>query len=603
MTPEKFKDIATTLPKEPGVYRYYDAREKLLYVGKAKNLKNRISSYFTDKQISHKTRLLVSRIERIEYTIVQSEADALFLENTLIKQHRPVFNIELKDDKGYPYIVIKNESFPRIFLTRRKLNDGSEYLGPFASAGKVRELITFIKQYLPIRNCNLQLTPKNIAQKKFKSCLEYQLGNCKAPCVGLQSEADYQDNIEQIKYLLNGNLQSVIQFLKAQMKQYAAELSFEKAAIVKNKIEYLENYRSKSTVVNAGVKEADVFYLLREDEMIFVNYLMVRNSTVIQSESRSLPARLEESDAELLSMIIHEWRMVFKTEAKEIILPFSIEWFDAGVHISIPKKGVKKQLLDMSRLNAQHLLQQYKKQKSLLLAPADQDHTELLREVKEALHLPEIPGHIECFDNSNFQGSYPVSAMVCFKDGKASKGDYRKFNIKTVEGINDFASMAEAVYRRYHRLKTENLPFPQLLIIDGGKGQLSAALESLKKLDLTDRMTVVGLAKNKEEIFFPGDSQSLQLPLDSPVLLFIRSIRDEVHRFGLRFHREKRSVGTFKNQLTDIAGIGEATVKLLYTRFKSMDGIRKAEVVEINKLIGEKKGMLIQQFLKEKGAG
>lgn len=603
MTADKFKDIAPSLPKEPGVYRYYDAKENLLYVGKAKNLKNRISSYFSDKQISHKTRLLVNRIEHIEYTIVQSEADALFLENTLIKKHRPVFNIELKDDKGYPYIVIKNEAFPRIFLTRRKLNDGSEYLGPFTSAGKVRELIAFVKQHLPIRNCNLQLTPKNIVLKKFKSCLEYQLGNCKAPCEGLQSETDYQDNIEQIKYLLNGNLQSVIQFLKTQMKQYAAELSFEKAAIVKKKIEYLENYRSKSTVVNAGVKEADVFYLLREEERIFVNYLMVRNSTVIQSESRSLPARVEETDAELLSMIIHDWRNIFKTQAKEIILPFEIEWFDRGVQISTPKKGAKKQLLEMSRLNAQHLLQQHRKQKSLVLTPADKDYSKLLISVKEALHLPEVPVHIECFDNSNFQGAYPVSAMVCFKDGKPSKTDYRKFNIKTVEGINDFASMAEAVYRRYRRLKNENLSLPQLVIIDGGKGQLSSVLESLKKLELQDQMTVVSLAKNKEELFFPGDSQSLLLPLDSPILFFIRSIRDEVHRFGLQFHREKRSAGTFKNQLSDIPGIGETTVKLLYTRFKSMDGIKQAGFMEINKLIGEKKGMLVQRFLQEKGAG
>ena len=603
MTTTHFKDIAPILPKKPGVYRYYDAGGNLLYVGKAKNLKNRISSYFSEKQLSYKTRALVQKIERIEYTLVQSEADALFLENTLIKQHRPVFNIELKDDKSYPYIVIKNEPFPRIFLTRRKLKDGSEYLGPFASAGKVRELIAFIKQHLPIRNCNLQLTPKNIAQKKFKSCLEYQLGNCKAPCEGLQSEEDYLSNIQQIKYLLNGNLSSVIQFLKQQMKEYAAELYFEKAAIVKKKIEYLENYQVKSTVVNARVQEADVFYLLREEEMIFVNYLMVRNGTVIQSENRTLEARLEESDAELLSLIIHDWRSMFHSGANEIILPFSVEWFHEGVQVTIPKAGPKKQLLEMSKLNAQHLLEQHKKQKVLHLKQSTKNEEDLLEQVKESLQLPEIPFHIECFDNSNFQGSYPVSAMVCFKDGKPSKADYRKFNIKTVEGINDFASMAEAVYRRYHRLKTENQPLPQLVIIDGGKGQLSAALDSLTKLELQNKMTVVGLAKNKEEIFFAGDSESLLLPLDSPVLLFIRRVRDEVHRFGLKFHREKRSKGVLKSDLTNIPGIGEATVKTLLSHFKSIAGIQRADSEEINQLIGLKRGELIRDFLKEKGAG
>ena len=599
MNTDEFHKILPSLPKEPGVYRYFDKNGTLLYVGKAKNIRNRVSSYFSGKPANQKTTELVSRVHKIEYTIVPSEADALFLENTLIKKHQPKFNIELKDDKTYPFIVIKNEPFPRIFLTRRKINDGSTYLGPYSSAGKVRELIEFIQQHLPIRTCKLPLTQKNIDRKKFKKCLEYQLGNCNAPCENLQSETDYMQNVAQIKNMLNGNLQSVIGFLKTEMKTRANELNFEKAGIIQKKIQYLEKYQSKSTVVNARIKNADVFSLIRKNNMAFMNYLMVRGGTVIQSNNTEIITKLDETDAEILATLISHYRSVLNSDAKEIITPFPVEWMDDGITMTIPKKGDKLKLLEMSNLNATHLMQEYQRKQTLHLnAVQGQLQSHLLFEMQKLLHLKNVPVHIECFDNSNFQGAYPVAAMVCFRDGLPSKKDYRTFNIRTVRGINDFASMKEIVYRRYSRLQKEKADLPQLVIIDGGKGQLNAAYESIEELKLSGGITLIGLAKNEEEIFFIGDRHSLKIPMNHPVLMLIRKIRDEVHRFGINFHRNKRSKGTFWTSLSSIRGIGTETVNILLKTFKSYNGVKEAEYEQLEILIGAQKAKLVKEFLK-----
>jgi excinuclease ABC subunit C len=598
MNLEPFQKIANTIPKKPGIYQYFDKNDTLLYVGKAKNLKNRISSYFTSKIHNQKTIELLNRIDKIEFTIVPSESDALFLENTLIKKHQPIFNIELKDDKTYPYIVIKNEPFPRIFLTRRKTNDGI-YLGPYSSINKVRELIELIKQHLPIRTCRLPLNKENIKKNKFKKCLEYQLGNCNAPCEGLQTEKEYMENVAQIKNLLNGNLKSVIRFLKHEMKLRSDELNFEKAAVLKKKILYLQNYQSKSTVVNDRLKNADVFYLLRDHQTAFINYLMVRGGAVIQSTNSEVEVKINETDAEILATLISHYRALLNSDADEVIIPFAIDWISDSIKTTIPTRGDKYKLLEMSRVNALHLLEQHKRKKILQL-----DHLKesslinLLVETQKTLQLKNLPTHIECFDNSNFHGSYPVAAMVCFKKGMPDKSNYRKFNIKTVKGINDFASMKEIVYRRYLRLTNEYTDLPQLIIIDGGKGQLNAAYESITKLNLSGSVTLIGLAKNVEEIFFIGDRQSLKLPMNDPVLLFLRKIRDEVHRFGIQHHREKRSKGLFKSDLLLIKGIGDETVKILLSKFKSIEGIKKADYDEMVQLIGKQKTKLILEYLK-----
>jgi excinuclease ABC subunit C len=598
MNLEPFQKIANTIPKKPGIYQYFDKNDTLLYVGKAKNLKNRISSYFTSKIHNQKTIELLNRIDKIEFTIVPSESDALFLENTLIKKNQPIFNIELKDDKTYPYIVIKNEPFPRIFLTRRKTNDGI-YLGPYSSINKVRELIELIKQHLPIRTCRLPLNKENIKKNKFKKCLEYQLGNCNAPCEGLQTEKEYMENVAQIKNLLNGNLKSVIRFLKHEMKLRSDEMNFEKAAVLKKKILYLQNYQSKSTVVNDRLKNADVFYLLRDHQTAFINYLMVRGGAVIQSTNSEVEVKINETDAEILATLISHYRALLNSDADEVIIPFAIDWISDSIKTTIPTRGDKYKLLEMSRVNALHLLEQHKRKKILQL-----DHLKesslinLLVETQKTLQLKNLPTHIECFDNSNFHGSYPVAAMVCFKKGMPDKSNYRKFNIKTVKGINDFASMKEIVYRRYLRLTNEYTDLPQLIIIDGGKGQLNAAYESITKLNLSGSVTLIGLAKNVEEIFFIGDRQSLKLPMNDPVLLFLRKIRDEVHRFGIQHHREKRSKGLFKSDLLLIKGIGDETVKILLSKFKSIEGIKKADYDEMVQLIGKQKTKLILEYLK-----
>jgi excinuclease ABC subunit C len=598
MTQETFHTIIKTLPTHPGIYKYFDDQNELIYVGKAKNIRKRVSSYFTKTFTGYKTHELVKRIERIEFTIVDSEQDAFLLENSLIKQFQPKFNINLKDDKTYPYIVIKNEPFPRIFLTRNKINDGSEYLGPFTSVGRVRELLSFIKEFIPLRTCKLNLTEQNILRQKFKVCLEYHLGNCKGPCEGFQSTEDYAEGLQQIKQMIKGNLSPVIQRYKEEMNYYAKQLQFEKAEIIKKKIEGLENYQARSVIVSKALSNVDVFSILREKDTAYVNYLMVQNGSIIQTHTISLEPKLDETDAEILSLVITELRKRFNSEANEIIVPFEVEEESEQLIYTIPKAGDKKKLLDLSEKNVNFFMEEMKRKKLLRLeGKTEKEKTEVLVQLQKDLHLPALPTQIECFDNSNFQGSFPVAAMVYFKNGLPDKNEYRRFNIKTVTGINDFASMKEVVTRRYKRLLKEEIDLPQLIIIDGGKGQLNAAVEGLEEIGMMGKTTVVGLAKNEEEIFFPGDKESIKLPWNSESLKLIRRVRDEVHRFGITFHRNQRSRGTFVNELEQIKGIGKNTADMLLKKFKSVKKIKELPRQELESAVGKSKaGIVFEHF-------
>ncbi len=600
MTSEEFQNIVNNLPTQPGIYKYFDHAKELIYVGKAKNIKKRVSSYFTKTFTGYKTHELVKRIHSIEFTIVDSEQDAFLLENSLIKQFQPKYNINLKDDKTYPYIVIKNEPFPRIFLTRSKINDGSEYLGPFTSAGKVRELLRFIKEFIPLRTCKLNLSEQNILKDKFKVCLEYHLGNCKGPCEGFQSKEDYAEGIQQIKQMLKGNLGPVISRYKEEMDYYAVQMQYEKAAIIKNKLDYLENYQAKSVIVNRSFSNLDVFSILREKDTAYVNYLMVQNGTIVQTHSIILEPKLDETNEEILSLAMTDLRTKFNSLANEIILPVPVDFPEEGITYTIPKAGEKKKLLELSEKNVNYFISELTRKKMLHMEDeTDEEKENILLQLQEDLHLPQFPSHIECFDNSNFQGSYPVAAMVCFKNGLPDKGEYRKFNIKTVMGINDFASMKEVVSRRYKRLLSEGLPLPQLIIIDGGKGQLNAAVDGLNEVGMTGKASVVGLAKNEEELFFPGDMQSIKLPWNSNSLKLIRRIRDEVHRFGITFHRNQRSKGTFVNELETIKGIGKNTADTLLKKYKSVKKIKEIPVEELAELIGKSRALLVLAHFQE----
>ncbi len=588
-----FQEFQSSLPNAPGIYKYFEVGGELIYIGKAKNIKKRVSSYFTKSNHSYKTNELVRRIQKIEFTIVKSEHDALLLENALIKEFKPKYNIELKDDKTYPFIVIKNEAFPRVFLTRRRIQDGSEYLGPYTSANKARELLTFIKMHIPLRTCTLNLSPANIKKGKYKVCLEYHLGNCKGPCVSLQTQEEYDKGVSQIKHILKGNLSGIIEQYKQEQKSLIELLAFEKAALVQQKIDALKNYQSSSAVVSPKLGDLDVFALSRYEQKIIVSYLSIRNGTISNALNKTYTIALEETDEDMLSQAIIDIQSIYNSNATELVLPFNIEFGFDKYTITIPKAGEKKKLLDMAITNADYQVMELKKTKILNLTKNEGDQKALLEKTQAALSLTTLPKHIECFDNSNFQGAYPVSAMVCFKNGLPSKKDYRHFNVKTVKGINDFATMKEVVTRRYDRLVKENEPLPQLVIIDGGKGQLSAAMEAIEDLGLTGKMTLVGLAKNVEEIFFAGDQESLKLDYNGEVLHFIRRIRDEVHRFGITFHRAKRSKGTFKNELETIEGIGKKTANDLLTHFRSIANIKKASEAELSKIVGDKKAKLI----------
>jgi excinuclease ABC subunit C len=599
MTQVEFQNISSGLPTLPGIYKYYDAGNTLLYVGKAKSIRKRVSSYFNKTLNSYKTHELVKRINRIEFAIVNSEQDAFLLENSLIKQFQPIFNINLKDDKTYPYIVIKNEPFPRIFLTRQKIEDGSQYIGPYTSVNKVRDLLGFIKQTIPLRTCSLNLTQKNIEKGKFKVCLEYHLGNCKGPCEAYQTLEDYNENIQQVKNILKGNLGFVIQHFKKEMKKYAEALEFEKADGLRKKIDYLENYQSRSVVVSTSLHTVDVFSISQFGDIAYINFLMVQNGAIIQTKTIKVEAQLDETKEEILCFTIAQMRSIFNSEAKEIIVPFEFDYDEPETILTVPKGGDKKKLLELSEKNVQYFIDEIKNRERLKLAVDNTGKEATLLQIQKDLQLTETPIHIECFDNSNFQGSFPVSAMVCFKNGLPSKKDYRHFNIKTVEGINDFASMKEAVYRRYRRLSSEGEPLPRLVIIDGGKGQLGAASEAIEELGLQGKMTLIGLAKNEEEIFFVGDKESLKLPYDSESHKMIRRIRDEVHRYGLTFHQNKRSKGTFKNELQDIKGIGSSTATSLLKTFRSVSNIRKQSFEELAKIVGIYKAKIVKAYFED----
>ena len=595
MTKEEFAKIAPAIPSGPGCYKYFNQANQLIYVGKAKSLNKRVRSYFSKNHDNYKTKKLVDQIYTIEFTVTHTEHDALLLENSLIKHYQPRYNILLKDDKTYPYIVIKKEAFPRIHFTRRYTKDGSEYIGPFTDVVTARALVDLLKENLPIRSCNLNLSPASLAKKKYKVCLEYHLGNCKGPCEGFQSESDYEHYIQHIRKVLKGDVQQVIKDLKQEMQQLSAAMKYEQAAILKSKIEALQRYQTKSTVVNPNIGNVDVISLMRDGDQVFVNYMMVAAGAILYAKSIQVTAQFEETEEDILSQCALQMRTLFQSNATTIIAPIPFITVEE-VKVLVPKSGDKKALLDLSIKNTIAFLNEIKKKDALVLGAGEKQPMETLHLMQSSLKLKELPVHIECFDNSNFQGSFPVAAMVCFKNGVASKKDYRRFHIKAVEGINDFASMSEIVYRRYKRLLEEQAPLPQLVIIDGGKGQLSAAIASLEKLDLMGKLTVVGLAKREESIFFPNDQVPLQLPYDAPEHLLIRAIRDEVHRFGITFHRNTRSKGVFKNELEAIPGIGSKTIEALLQSFKSVTKIKQLTQRELALAVGSAKARVVWEF-------
>lgn len=585
---EHIQQLLRTLPDNPGIYQYFDNTGKIIYIGKAKNLKKRVLSYFNkDNALNGKTRVLVNKIYDIKFIIVDTELDALLLENNLIKKYQPRYNILLKDDKTYPWICIKNERFPRVFSTRHIIKDGSFYFGPFASVKVMNAVLDLIKKLYKLRNCNLKLTEENIQANKFKVCLEYHIGNCKGACVGKETEEEYNESISEIKEIIKGNIHTVTRQLKNILQQHVEKLEFENAHIIKEKIDLLEKFQSKSTIVSPTVNNVDVFTIVSDEKTGFVNFLKVMNGAIVQGHTVELIKKLDESDEELLTLAIAELRERFNSEAKEVVVPFKIETEFPGVEFIVPQRGDKKQLLELSQRNAEYVKHEKLKQESLV---DPERHTKrILEQMKKDLRLTEEPRHIECFDNSNFQGSYPVAAMTVFKDTKPSKKDYRHFNIKTVEGPDDFASMEEVIYRRYKRALDENQSLPQLIVVDGGKGQLSSALESLDKLGLRGKVGIIGIAKKLEEIYFPNDSIPLYLDKRSETLKIIQQIRDEAHRFGITHHRSKRSKGTIKTELTEIEGISTLTAQKLLSHFKSVKNIKEAKEEELSAIIGKAK--------------
>ncbi|RLD38721.1 MAG: excinuclease ABC subunit C [Bacteroidetes bacterium] len=588
-----------SLPQSPGVYQYFDTEDKIIYVGKAKNLKKRVASYFNkEKSASGKLRVLVSKIVRIEFMVVDTELDALLLENNLIKKYQPRYNILLKDDKTFPWICIKNEPFPRIFSTRNIIKDGSEYFGPYASVKMMNTVLYLVHQLYPIRSCKLQLTKQNITAKKFKVCLDYHIGKCLAPCVGKQSEAEYMESIQEIRNIIKGDIVSLISNLKGRMMSYAKEMEFEKAQLLKDRIDLLTSYRSKSLVVNPKIHNVDVFSFIIEDDKAFVNFLKIINGAIVQTHTIELKKRLEETNIQLLELAMAELYSRFGSNAKEIILPFKIDLSFPDSKITIPKKGDKKQLLDLSTRNAHFYQLERQKQKDLV--DPNRHSKRILEQLQHDLHMKVMPEYIECFDNSNFQGDYPVAAMVMFKNAKPYKKGYRHYNIKTVEGPDDFHSMEEVVYRRYKHLLDEKKPLPQLIIVDGGKGQLSASVRSLEKLNLRGKISIIGIAKKLEEIYFPNDSLPLYINKKSESLKLIQNLRDEAHRFGITHHRNKRNKGTLKTELTDIKGIGKLTAELLLQEFGSVLKIKKLEKEAIANTIGQAKAEIVFKYFKNK---
>jgi len=584
---EHIQTLLKLIPEKAGVYRYYDKSETLLYVGKAKNLKKRVSSYFNKKQIHGKTKVLVSKIHDIQYVVVPTEIDALLLENNLIKKHQPKYNVALKDGKTYPWICVKNEPFPRIFQTRNVIKDGSAYFGPYTSVRLVKTLLDFFQQLYPLRNCSLNLNDKNIKAKKFKVCLEYHMGNCLGPCEDKQSTEEYQLGIEHIKQIIKGDIKSVTQHLKTAMLHFSEKMEFEKAQSVKEKIDLLNNYQAKSTIVNPKINDVDVFTILSDEDTAFVNYLKINSGAIIQAHTLELNKKLNETDEELLQLGIIELRQRFESTSKTIYCSHSLDNVWEDLSITIPKIGDKKKLIDLSLRNAKYM--QLDKQKRKINNIEKQDNKRILEQLQKDLSLKDRPRHIECFDNSNIQGTNPVAACVVFKNARPSKKDYRHFNIKTVVGPDDFASMEEVVYRRYKRLLDEKQPLPELIVVDGGKGQLSSAVKSLDKLKIRGKIAIIGIAKRLEEIYFPGDSVPLYLDKRSESLKLIQQLRDEAHRFGIMHHRKQRGKDSLGTSLDKIEGIGPKTVEQLITHFGSVKKVMEAKKEELEKLIGRAK--------------
>ncbi|MEB8346051.1 excinuclease ABC subunit UvrC [Flavobacteriaceae bacterium KMM 6898] len=573
----------STLPSSPGVYQFYDSNDKILYVGKAKDLKKRVSSYFSKTHVVGKTRVLVKKIMDIKHIVVATESDALLLENNLIKKYQPRYNVLLKDDKTYPWICIKNERFPRIFPTRRHIKDGSEYFGPYTSMKTVKTLLELIKSVYPLRTCNYDLSKEKIESGKYKVCLEYHLGNCKGPCEGYQTQEEYHQEIQDIREIIKGNFKSSLQYFKNQMKAYADEMRFEEAQQIKDKIDVLENYEVKSTIVNPNINNVDVFSIVSDDLYAYVNFLQISHGSIIRSHTLEIKKKLDEEDQDLLALAIVEIRQRFNLLSKELYVPFEVT-SEPGLKITVPKMGDKKKILELSERNAKYFRQERFKQEKII--DPNRHANRIMAQMKKDLRLSQEPRHIECFDNSNIQGTNPVAACVVFKDGKPSKKDYRHFNIKTVDGPDDFASMEEVVFRRYKRLLNEAEPLPQLIVIDGGKGQLSSALKSLDLLGLRGKIAIIGIAKRLEEIYFPGDSIPLYLDKKSESLRIIQQLRNEAHRFSITLHRNKRSKGAINSELEGIDGIGEKTVQDLLKQFKSVKRIKEASVEDLAKTVG-----------------
>ncbi|MFD1614586.1 excinuclease ABC subunit UvrC [Gelatiniphilus marinus] len=572
-----------TLPNAPGVYQYFDADGTIIYVGKAKNLKKRVSSYFTKTHDNGKTRVLVKKIANIKHIVVDTETDALLLENNLIKKHKPRYNVLLKDDKSYPWICIKKERFPRVFSTRRVFKDGGEYFGPYTSMKTVSTLLDLIKGLYNLRTCSYHLSEEKIQAGKYKVCLEYHLGNCKGACEGLETEAEYNENIKAIREILKGNFKDSLQQFRVQMKQFAKKMQFEDAQKIKEKIEVLENYQAKSTIVNPKISNVDVFSIMSDESYGYINFLQLSYGSIIRSHTLEIKKKLDETDQQLLELAITEIRQRFHSKSKEIYVPFKVNLGEA-VKVTVPKLGDKKHILDLSLRNAKYFrMERFKQDK---IVDPDRHVNRIMAQMKADLRLSEEPRHIECFDNSNIQGTHPVAACVVFKNGKPSKKDYRHFNIKTVEGPDDFASMEEVVYRRYKRLLDENQPLPQLIIIDGGKGQLSSSLKSLDALNLRGKIAIIGIAKRLEELFYPDDPIPLYLDKKSETLKIIQQLRNEAHRFGIEHHRNKRSKTALNTELETIAGIGEKTVVELLRHFKSAKRVANAKLDELEAVVG-----------------
>ncbi|WP_027377108.1 excinuclease ABC subunit UvrC [Kaistella palustris] len=583
-----------TLPSEPGVYRYYDKKDQLLYVGKAKNLKKRVLSYFNKNLSGYRTRIMVGKIHRLETTIVPSEYDALLLENNLIKEHQPFYNVMLKDDKSYPWICIKNEDFPRVFLTRTKIKDGSEYFGPYAKVRPAKVLLDTIKHIYKIRTCNLNLAPAKIAEGKYRVCLEYHIKNCAGPCEMLEMKEEYDEKIAAIRGIIKGDFRQAKEYLVAQMGKFAEKLEFENAQMVKERMDILENYQHKHTVVNATINDVDVFGMTSDETAAYVNYFKIQNGNIIQSYTTEIRKILEETDEDILEEAMIEIRQKFSSDSREVLIPFHLSLEIPNVKLIVPKVGDKKRILELSEKNAKEY--RLEKLKAVQIVDPERHTNRIMAEMQRLLRMPTEPRHIEGFDNSNIQGTNPVSACVVFKDGKPSKNDYRIFHPKTVVGPDDYKTMEEVIYRRYRRMLDEGEPLPQLILIDGGKGQLSSAVKSLKLLGIYGKITIIGIAKRLEEIYFPEDSIPLYIDKKSETLKILQRVRDESHRFGVKHHRTRRKNSTIKSELEEIPGIGEKAIELLLSKLKSVKRVKESSRETLEEIIGKNRARLVWEY-------